>query len=230
MFAACDLRLASCEGVTRLSVEVRTEPVRIAPRGGTRPAVPNAPGLDGLRGLAVLGVLAYHLDLAWAGGGFLGVEVFFTLSGFLITQLLVAELRRSGTVDVGAFVRARARRLLPALVVCVTATVMTYRLMLPADAPSLRWDALASLAYVQNWQLVLGGMPYTEAFARPSPLLHLWSLSVEGQFYLLWPLPSGVYTTAMTTAETTASPRAASTADARRCTASTPTNSSGQSR
>jgi len=171
-----------------LSVEVRTEPVRIAPRGGTRPAVPNAPGLDGLRGLAVLAVLAYHLDLAWAGGGFLGVEVFFTLSGFLITQLLVAELRRSETVDVAAFVRARARRLLPALVVCVTATVLTYRLMLPADAPSLRWDALASLAYVQNWQLVLGGMPYTEAFARPSPLLHLWSLSVEGQFYLLWPL------------------------------------------
>ena len=136
----------------------------------------------------MLAVLAYHLDLAWAGGGFLGVEVFFTLSGFLITQLLVAELRRSETVDVAAFVRARARRLLPALVACVTATVLTYRLMLPADAPSLRWDALASLAYVQNWQLVLGGMPYTEAFARPSPLLHLWSLSVEGQFYLLWPL------------------------------------------
>ena len=171
-----------------MSVEVRAEPVRIAPRAGARPAVPNAPGLDGLRGLAVLAVLAYHLDMAWAGGGFLGVEVFFTLSGFLITQLLVAELRRSGTVDVGAFVRARARRLLPALVVCVTATVLTYRLMLPDDAPSLRWDALASLVYVQNWQLVLGGMPYTEAFARPSPLLHLWSLSVEGQFYLLWPL------------------------------------------
>ena len=167
-----------------MSVVVRAEPVRIAPRAG----VPNAPGLDGLRGLAVLGVLAYHLDLAWAGGGFLGVEVFFTLSGFLITQLLVAELRRSGTVDVAAFARARARRLLPALVVCVTATVLTYRSMLPDDVPSLRWDALASLVYVQNWQLVLGGMPYTEAFARPSPLLHLWSLSVEGQFYLLWTL------------------------------------------
>jgi peptidoglycan/LPS O-acetylase OafA/YrhL len=169
-------------------VEVRAEPVRIAPRPGARPVVPNAPGLDGLRGLAVLAVLAYHLDLVWAGGGFLGVEVFFTLSGFLITQLLVAELRRSGTVDVAAFVRARARRLLPALVVCVMAVVLTYRLTLPADAPSLRWDALASLAYVQNWQLVLGGMPYSEAFARPSPLLHLWSLSVEGQLYLLWPL------------------------------------------
>jgi peptidoglycan/LPS O-acetylase OafA/YrhL len=126
-------------------VEVRAGPVRIAPRDGDRPAVPNAPGLDGLRGLAVLAVLAYHLDLVWAGGGFLGVEVFFTLSGFLITQLLVAELRRSGTVDVGAFVRARARRLLPALVVCVTAVVLTYRLVLPADVPSLRWDALRAV-------------------------------------------------------------------------------------
>ena len=165
---------------------VRAEPTRTAWTRG--PGVPHAPGLDGLRGLAVLAVLAYHLDLAWASGGFLGVEVFFTLSGFLITQLLVADIRRTGTVDVGAFLRARARRLLPALVTCVTATVVTYRLMLPADAPGLRWDALASLAYVQNWQLMLGGMPYSEAFARPSPLLHLWSLSVEGQLYVLWPL------------------------------------------
>ncbi len=165
---------------------VRAEPTRTAWTRG--PGVPHAPGLDGLRGLAVLAVLAYHLDLAWASGGFLGVEVFFTLSGFLITQLLVVDIRRTGTVDVGAFLRARARRLLPALVTCVTATVLTYRLMLPADAPGLRWDALASLAYVQNWQLMLGGMPYSEAFARPSPLLHLWSLSVEGQLYVLWPM------------------------------------------
>ena len=165
---------------------VRAEPARTARMRG--PGVPHAPGLDGLRGLAVLAVLAYHLDLAWASGGFLGVEVFFTLSGFLITQLLVADVRRTGTVDVGAFLRARARRLLPALVTCVTATVVTYRFMLPDDAPGLRWDALASLAYVQNWQLMLGGMPYSEAFARPSPLLHLWSLSVEGQLYVLWPM------------------------------------------
>ena len=149
-------------------------------------AVPHAPGLDGVRGLAVAAVLAYHLDLPWAGGGFLGVEVFFTLSGFLITQLLTAELRRTGRLDVGAFVRARARRLLPALVACVAATLVTYRLLLPHDAPSLRADALASLAYLQNWQLAFGGMPYSEAFARPSPLLHMWSLSVEGQLYLLW--------------------------------------------
>jgi len=165
---------------------VRAEPTRTACTPGL--GVPHAPALDGLRGLAVLAVLAYHLDLAWASGGFLGVEVFFTLSGFLITQLLVVDVRRTGTVDVGAFLLARARRLLPALVTCVTVTVVTYRLMLPDDAPGLRWDALASLAYVQNWQLMLGGMPYSEAFARPSPLLHLWSLSVEGQLYVLWPM------------------------------------------
>lgn len=151
-------------------------------------AVPYAPGLDGVRGLAVLAVLAYHLDLWWAGGGFLAVEVFFTLSGFLVTQLLVAQLRRTGRFDAGAFARARARRLLPALVACVAGTLVAYRLLLPADAPSLRADALASLFYVHNWQLAAGGLPYTEAFARPSPLLHVWSLSVEGQLYVLWPV------------------------------------------
>lgn len=150
-------------------------------------AVPYAPGLDGLRGLAVLAVLAYHLDWWWAGGGFLAVEVFFTLSGFLVTQLLVAQLDRTGRFDAGEFFRARARRLLPALVACVLGTLVAYRLLLPADAPGLRADALASLAYVQNWQLAAGGLPYSEAFARPSPLLHVWSLSVEGQLYVLWP-------------------------------------------
>src|SRR6185312_3282869 len=114
-----------------------------------------------IRGLAVIAVLAYHLDVPWAGGGFLGVEVFFTLSGFLITQLVATELRRTGRVEVGAFLRARARRLLPALLVCVTGTVAAYRVLLPADVPTLRWDALASLTYLQNWRLALGGMPYS---------------------------------------------------------------------
>ena len=166
------------------------ESVRVGPRRlrPTWPAagVPNAPGLDGVRGMAVLAVLAYHLDLAWAGGGFLGVEVFFALSGFLITQLLVDELSRKGRVDAWAFTKARARRLLPALVTCVLATVVVFDWLVPSAG--LRLDALASLFYVQNWHLVLAGLPYSEAFARPSPLLHLWSLSVEGQLYLLWPL------------------------------------------
>lgn len=150
--------------------------------------MPHVPGLDGLRAIAVLAVLAYHLDLGWAGGGFLGVEVFFTLSGFLITQLLVAELRRRGRVDAVAFARARARRLVPALVACVVATVLVFRQVAPAEVPGLRGDALAALGYVQNWHLVLTGIPYAESFERPSPLLHLWSLSIEGQLYLVWPL------------------------------------------
>ncbi len=166
------------------------ESVRVGPRR-VRPSwpaagVPNAPGLDGVRGMAVLAVLAYHMDVAWAGGGFLGVEVFFALSGFLITQLLVDELSRKGRVDAWAFTKARGRRLLPALVTCVLATLLVFDWLEPSAG--LRADALTSLFYVQNWHLVLEGLPYSEAFARPSPLLHLWSLSVEGQLYLLWPL------------------------------------------
>ncbi|HEY0816371.1 MAG TPA: acyltransferase, partial [Pseudonocardia sp.] len=150
-------------------------------------ALPHPLGLDGLRGLAVVAVIGYHLDLTWTGGGFLGVEVFFTLSGFLITQLLVAELARTGRVDVRAFAAARARRLVPALVACVLVTAVAVRLLLPDSAPGMRDDALASLLYVQNWHLAVGGVPYTETWTTPSPLLHLWSLAVEGQLYVLWP-------------------------------------------
>jgi peptidoglycan/LPS O-acetylase OafA/YrhL len=159
-----------------------------APARPPSPVVPHAPGLDGLRALAVAAVLGYHLDLPWLGGGFLGVEVFFTLSGFLITQLLVAELDRSGRVDVAAFAVARGKRLLPALLLCLAATALAWRFLRPAELADLRPDALASLFYVQNWHLVLAGVPYQEAFDRPSPLVHLWSLGVEGQLYVLWPL------------------------------------------
>ncbi|MFC7659140.1 acyltransferase family protein [Pseudonocardia benzenivorans] len=166
----------------------RADPRRVGDTRRRVSAVPYAPGLDGLRALAVVAVLVYHLELSWAGGGFLGVEIFFTLSGFLVTQLLVAELRARGRVDAKAFFLARARRLVPALVACVLATVVVYRLLLPGDVGGIRDDALASLTYVQNWHLVIAGIPYGEAFARPSPLLHIWSLGVEGQLYLLWPL------------------------------------------
>jgi len=160
---------------------------------GTTP-VPNVPGLDGARAIAVLAVLAYHLDFTWAGGGFLGVEVFFVLSGFLITQLLAAQVEERGRIDLGHFAMARARRLLPALVACVLGTVIGYRLLAPSDAPGLRTDALASLLYLQNWHLALAGIPYGEAFSHPSPFLHLWSLAVEGQLYLFWALVSaGVF-------------------------------------
>ncbi len=168
-----------------MDVAVRAGPRRVRPAWPTT-GVPNAPGLDGVRGMAVLAVLAYHLDLAWTGGGFLGVEVFFALSGFLITQLLLDELARTGRVDAWAFTKARARRLLPALVTCVLGTLALFAWLAPTVG--LRADGLAALLYVQNWHLVLAGLPYSEAFARPSPLLHLWSLSVEGQLYLVWPL------------------------------------------
>ncbi|MEQ3550478.1 acyltransferase family protein [Pseudonocardia nematodicida] len=150
----------------------------------SHPVVPYSPGLDGVRAIAVLAVLAYHLDLGWAAGGFLGVEVFFTLSGFLITQLLVAELYRRGRVDVATFVRARARRLLPALVVAVVGILVAFRVVAPESGPDLREHAVFSLLYLQNWHLLLAGVPYGE----PSPLLHLWSLSVEAQLYLVWPV------------------------------------------
>src|ERR1700712_5586302 len=106
--------------------------IGVSPRVRRRAAaLPHPRGLDGLRGLAVVAVIAYHLDFTWTGGGFLGVEVFFTLSGFLITQLLVAELARTGRVDIWAFAAARARRLVPALVVCVVATAIAVRILLP---------------------------------------------------------------------------------------------------
>ena len=157
-------------------------------RASRRPAsLPHPLGLDGFRGMAVIAVIAYHLDLSWTGGGFLGVEVFFTLSGFLITQLLVLEMSRTGRVDVRAFAAARARRLVPALVACVLLTVVAVRFVLPSGVAGVRDDALSSLLYVQNWHLALDGVPYGETWGTPSPLLHLWSLAVEGQLYVLWP-------------------------------------------
>ncbi len=170
----------------------RALPRRIPPRrpaGATTPTgLRHVPALDGLRAVAVIAVLAYHADLTWTAGGFLGVEVFFTLSGFLVTGLLLAEFRGRGRVDLPGFYRARARRLVPALVAGVLGTLVLFTAVLGATVPDLRADAIASLTYVQNWHLVLGHVPYAEAFDRPSPMLHLWSLAVEGQLYLVWPV------------------------------------------
>lgn len=153
------------------------------------------PGIDGLRAVSVLAVLAYHLDAPWSAGGYLGVEVFFVVSGFLITTLLLAEHRRDGRVDVVAFWRRRARRLLPAVVVLVVVVSAWGAVVLPeAELRLFRGDALASLLYVQNWHAVVADQPYFAVFGRPSPLQHLWSLAIEEQFYLLWPLllPAGL--------------------------------------
>ena len=163
-----------------------TVPRRVGPRPCT--GIPHCPALDGLRALAVIAVLAYHASTGAADGGFLGVEVFFTLSGYLVTSLLVAENRRRGRIALGRFLVARARRLVPGLVASIAGTIGVVALLDPAAATRLRGEAFASLAYVQNWHLVLGDVPYGAAFEDPSPLLHLWSLAVEGQLYLIWPL------------------------------------------
>ena len=146
------------------------------------------PGLDGLRALAVMAVLVFHADPSWLPGGYLGVEVFFVLSGFLITTLLLREWRREGTISLTAFWGRRARRLLPALFVLLVAT-LSFALLFEADeVVRLRKDTLAALAYATNWFLIFGDQPYFATIERPSLLQHLWSLAVEEQFYLLWPV------------------------------------------
>ena len=151
-------------------------------------SLPYLPGLDGLRALAVMGVLLYHADLGWTPGGFLGVEVFFVISGYLITSLLLAEWNRRGSISFKAFWLRRARRLLPALFLVIGTTLAFAVVFLPHEVAGLRGDALAAVGYVTNWYLVFSHKSYFEVVGRPSMLRHLWSLAIEEQFYLLWPL------------------------------------------
>src|SRR4051812_13077448 len=147
------------------------------------------PALDGIRGIAVVAVLLFHGGVTWAKGGFLGVDVFFVLSGFLITTLLLEEVAEKGTVHLRQFWTRRARRLLPALIVVVVATALVPKLVsLDRSAGDLRRDAAAALAYVANWRFVVDGASYFGRTAAPSPLKHTWSLAVEEQFYVAWPL------------------------------------------
>ncbi|WP_127581869.1 acyltransferase family protein [Paenibacillus koleovorans] len=146
------------------------------------------PGLDGLRALAVLAVIAYHLHLDWATGGLLGVGVFFVLSGYLITDLLADQWRRNGKLDLRQFWIRRARRLLPAMFVMIAGVLVWSYWFNPPLLASLRNDVAASVLYVMNWWFVFREVSYFESFGPPSPLGHLWSLAVEEQFYLIWPL------------------------------------------
>jgi len=150
--------------------------------------LPYMPSVDGLRALAVLAVFFFHVGVAWMPGGFLGVDVFFVISGYLITALLVSEFARRGFIDVTAFWLRRARRLLPAVAVLIGVVMLVALFVTPGDVASLRGDAIFSLIYVNNWQQILTDQSYVEVFGRPSLFRHLWSLSVEEQFYLLWPL------------------------------------------
>jgi peptidoglycan/LPS O-acetylase OafA/YrhL len=146
------------------------------------------PGLDGLRAVAVTAVLLYHAGMTWFQGGYLGVDVFFVLSGFLITSLLLAEWHKSGRIGLKSFWMRRARRLLPALFVMLAASLAFAVIFLPDEVASLRNDAIAAAAYVTNWYLIFSQKSYFETVGRPSIFQHLWSLAVEEQFYLLWPL------------------------------------------
>ena len=149
--------------------------------------MPHVRALDGLRAVAVVAVLIFHANSDWLPGGFLGVDVFFVLSGYLITSLLLEEWRREGRIDLPAFWRRRARRLLPELAVVLSACLLYCVIFLPDEVMRLRSDVLAAAFYAMNWRLVFEHQPYFESFGRPSLLQHLWSLAVEEQFYLAWP-------------------------------------------
>jgi peptidoglycan/LPS O-acetylase OafA/YrhL len=144
-------------------------------------------GLDGLRALAVLAVIAYHVNLGWAPGGLLGVGIFFTLSGYLITDLLLAQQTATGRLQLVQFWQRRARRLLPALFVMLAVVAAWVALLQRAQLPALRGATAAAVGYVSNWWLIAQNSSYFARFAPPTPLGHLWSLAVEEQFYLLWP-------------------------------------------
>ncbi len=145
------------------------------------------PGLDGLRALAVLAVIAFHLGFSWAPGGLLGVGVFFTLSGYLITDLLLAQRARRGAIALGRFWLGRARRLLPALFLMLAVVLAWVTVIGPHQPPSFREAVAAALLYVSNWWLIFQHVSYFARFGPPSPLNHLWSLAVEEQFYIIWP-------------------------------------------
>jgi peptidoglycan/LPS O-acetylase OafA/YrhL len=162
---------------------------------GTYPAAPRAelsrvpylPGLDGMRAIAVVAVMLYHANHEWLGGGFLGVEVFFVISGYLITLLLIGEHERSGYVDLKQFWIRRFRRLLPALAAMLILVAIYLAAFFPKARGRVRGDFIGAIFYGSNWYQIGVGQGYSasEAFV---PLRHLWSLAVEEQFYVLWPL------------------------------------------
>jgi peptidoglycan/LPS O-acetylase OafA/YrhL len=146
------------------------------------------PGLDGIRALAVAAVVGYHLGAPWLGGGLLGVGVFFTLSGYLITTILISTWDRTGDLDLKHFWLRRARRLLPALIMMLIVVLVATPVLDNDMLPERGTEALAALFYVSNWTTIASDVSYVQRLSGPGPLDHLWSLAVEEQFYLLWPL------------------------------------------
>ncbi len=158
-----------------------------APRKGATLAY--LPALDGVRGVAMIGILGVHGGVYLTAGGFFFLDSFFALSGFLITSLLLVEWRKRGTIKLGAFWARRARRLLPALFVMLIGVAVLFGIFVPAGTyPTLRGDSLSALFYVANWHFIFSGSDYFHMTGLTSPLIHTWSLAVEEQFYLVWPL------------------------------------------
>ncbi len=153
------------------------------------PSLGRIPALDGIRALAIVLVLVFHGGFSWAGGGFFGVDVFFVLSGFLITGLLVSEFRQNAGIGLKRFWGHRVRRLGPALLVMLAGVALYGWFLAPPDTlGALRSSAIATLFYFANWHQIAGGQGYFAALNTPQPLLHTWSLAIEEQFYLVWPL------------------------------------------
>ena len=165
-----------------------TAPQRTPPPAPKPGRLPYLAGLDGLRALAVIAVVLYHAGIDFMPAGFLGVEIFFVISGYLITALLLAERAAGAGVSLKRFWIRRARRLLPGLFFLLAGVLVYFALFLPGEVASIRGEALAAFAYVSNWAFIAQDASYFEQVGRPSPLLHLWSLAIEEQFYLLWPL------------------------------------------
>ena len=152
------------------------------------PHIAYRPGLDGLRAIAVAAVFLYHARIDWLPGGFLGVDLFFVLSGYLITSLLLVEWEARNRIDLRRFWLRRARRLLPALVVVVLASLALAAIFARQDLAHTRSDAVSSLLYYTNWHEIAANHSYFNLMGNPSLLQHTWSLAIEEQFYIVWPL------------------------------------------
>ena len=168
-------------------IESATRPLEWSPPRTAISRLPYLPGLDGMRALAVAAVIVYHANSSWLPGGFLGVEVFFVISGYLITLLLIGEHESTGRINLRQFWYRRARRLLPALFLLLIGVTLYTALFRREALGQLRGDVLAALTYTSNWYQIWVGQGYT-ASGDFAPLRHLWSLAVEEQFYLVWPL------------------------------------------
>src|ERR1700744_4523993 len=146
------------------------------------------PDIEGLRAVAIVAVLLCHAGVPFLAGGYVGVDVFFVISGFLITKLLLGEMDRTGTISLRGFYARRAKRLLPlSAVLLATVGVLSMILLSPLRNTEVAGDIVSSALYVANWHFAAQSVDYFAQGLEPSPVLHLWSLAIEEQFYIVWP-------------------------------------------